>query len=102
MSKAAAVEPPESQGKSETISSKPARTPEEEAAHLLKKEEKQKKKAEKRAKHRWAWARLRSRSFSRGWAAPYSLCFTRVLASDLGVTIHGSSSPWRVTRSRSS
>ena len=99
MSKLAAVEPPENQENPPTISSKPARTPEEEAA---KKEEKQKKRPRSAPSAAGAWARLRSRSFSRGWAAPYSLCFTQSSPVISASAIHESSSPWRVTRSRSS
>jgi MFS family permease len=49
MSEATPVEPLKTQGEDQAVPSKPQRTPEEEAAHLLKKAE---KKREKRRKHR--------------------------------------------------
>src|SRR5262245_34782182 len=79
MSEATVVEPIKTQDESEANPPKPPRTPEEEAAHLL-------KKAEKRAKRRLSLIAITLSVFLSWLGSTVFVMFHAILASDLGAT----------------
>jgi len=86
MSETISVESTKTQEESQTIPPKPVRTPEEEAAHLLKKAQKQQKKAAKRAKRRWTLGAITLSVFLSWLGSTVFVMFHEVLASDLGAS----------------
>ena len=90
MSEATPVEPLKTQDEPEAIPPKPARTPEEEAAHLLKKAEKKQKKAEKkeekRERRRLSLIAITLSVFLAWLGSTVFVMFHSSLASELGAT----------------
>ena len=90
MSEATPVEPQNSQGESEAVPAKPPRTPEEEAAHLLKKAQKKEEKAEKKKAKRWrhrlSLIAITLSVFLCWLGSTVFVMFHAVLASDLGAS----------------
>jgi MFS family permease len=86
MSEATPVEPLKNQQQGEALPSKPKRSPEEEAAHLLKKAEKKEKKREKRQKHRLALITITLAVFLSWLGSTVFVLFHGVLASELGAS----------------
>lgn len=86
MSEATPVEPLKTQEEGAAILSKSQRTPEEEAAHQLKKAEKKQKKREKRRKHRLTLIAIALSVFLCWLGSTVFVMFHEVLASELGAS----------------
>ena len=86
MSEATPVEPLKTQEESAAMLPKPPRTPEAEAAHLLKKAGKKKKKGEKREKRRLSLIAITPSVFLSWLGSTVFVMFHSSLASELGAT----------------
>src|SRR4029453_4711437 len=86
MSEATPVEPLKTQEAAAAMLPKPPRTPEAEAAHLLKKAGKKKKKGEKREKRRLSLITITLSVFLAWLGSTVFVMFHAVLASELGAS----------------